>query len=99
MRKILVHRCGREARLAEKCIAVLDKELDGIELYENTEKVQFCDQEYDYILVLGEEKDNRSEAVRHLQKEGVQRGKILPDQVVCLHGFSIEKYHMKKFLH
>ncbi len=48
---------------------------------------------YDYILVLGDDRVNRSQAIRFLQIElGINREIILPDRVVCLSGFSTERY-------
>ena len=48
---------------------------------------------YDYILVLGDDSVNRSQAVRFLENAAsMERRCILPDKVVCLSGFSVERY-------
>lgn len=90
-RRLAVIKCSKICERLRPAVSVLETMGYTEQTVVEYPKISLTE-EYDRLLIAGDDTINRSSIIRELTDRGVAREKILPDQVVVLPGFTPDKY-------
>ncbi|MBQ3443520.1 MAG: DUF1919 domain-containing protein [Selenomonadaceae bacterium] len=101
MLKVLVWQVSNDTSFKDKAIKILEQQHNGIEIVgeavnENIAKVDGGGQ-YDVLLCVGAKKFGMSKITADAHKLNLPEEKLLGDWIVCIPGFTLEKYrHLQR---
>lgn len=98
MIKVLVWRVSNETSFQDNAIKILEQQHNGVEIVgsstsEDIVKVDWGG-DYDVFLVVGAKKIGMSEITKEAVKLNLPEEKLLGDWIVCIPGFTLEKYRL-----
>lgn len=95
MIKILVWQVSDDKSFQDKAIKILEQQHNGIEIVgsvSNETIAKINDEQYDILLVAGANKIGMSKITADAHKLNLPEEKLLGDWIVCIPGFTLEKY-------
>ena len=95
MLKILIWQVSDDQKFQDKALNILEQQHDGIKIVDevSSEDIAKVDGgDYDIILVVGAKKDGLSKFAKTARQLKLPDKKILGDLIVCIPGFTLEKY-------
>lgn len=93
MLKVLVWRVSNDTTFQDNALKILERQHDGIEIVGAvSEDISNLKKEFDVILCVGAKKLGMSKVTQDAKQLNLPEEKLLGDWIVCIPGFTLEKY-------
>ena len=95
MVRVLIWRVSNDTSFQDRAIKTLEQQYDGVEIVGNSttkEIAKVYEESYDILLDVGAKKIRMSKVVQNIKQLNLPDEKILRDWIVCIPGFTLEKY-------
>lgn len=102
MIKVLIWRVSNDISFQDKAIKILEQQHDGVEIVGNSTTEEIAKVyvgEYDILLVVGAKKIRMGKVAQNIKSLNLPDEKIFRDWIVCIPGFTLEKYRQLQNSH